>query len=70
MIVDAAVYVWTQQGMRRISETFVVGGARYIEVTEAERLLEDAHRRGRRSGIDEALMDASVARNWNTEMGR
>ena len=43
MIVDAAVWIWTKGGMRRISEAT---GTRYIEVAEAERLLEEAHRRG------------------------
>lgn len=45
MIVDAAVWIWTKDGMRRASET--AGVTRYIEVGEAERLLEEAHERGR-----------------------
>jgi hypothetical protein len=44
VIVDAAVWIWTKDGMRRASET--AGVTRYIEVSEAERLLEEAHRRG------------------------
>lgn len=44
MIVDAAVWIWTKDGMRRVAEA--AGATRYIEVAEAERLLEDAHRRG------------------------
>lgn len=49
MIVDAAVWIWAKDGMRRISEvtSFALStGTRYIEVAEAERLLEEAHRRG------------------------
>lgn len=45
--VDAHVYYWSSGGM---TETPPVASAvRYIEVREAERLLEEAHARGQRS---------------------
>lgn len=52
MIVDANVYYWTESGMRASP---VPGGSheRYVTVTEAERLLADAHRMGRESRQEE-----------------
>jgi hypothetical protein len=49
MIVDAVVYHWTATGMR---ETGGIG--EYIEKREAERLLEEAHRRGIEQGKRQA----------------
>lgn len=56
MVVDAHVYYWTASGMMPIAEAF---GDCYILVREAERLLEEAHARGKREGIIEATSNAS-----------
>ena len=47
MIVDARVLHWTAMGMR---ESGGIGD--YIEVREVERLLEEAHARGKREGVE------------------
>lgn len=53
MQVDAPVWYWTPLGMRT---TFSVHGSstRYIEANDAERLLEEAHERGRQRGLEQA----------------
>lgn len=53
MIVDAGVFYWTEVGMRASGY-----GDAYITVREAERLLEEAHARGRRAAEGERLRDA------------
>lgn len=58
MIVDVEVWSWTPAGMRRVAET--TGAIRYIEVTEAERLLEEAHRRGYEAAIDKCNKDQGL----------
>lgn len=45
--VDAHVYYWSPSGMTESPQ--VAGAVRYIEVREAERLLEEAHARGQRT---------------------
>lgn len=50
MVIDAEIYRWTATGMVRCeAESFG-----WIRVREVERLLEEAHARGRRQGIEEA----------------
>lgn len=57
--VDAHVFYWTQHGMR--SNTGVSSRATgYIEVAEVERLLEEAHARGRQRGAAEGLAAANT----------
>lgn len=53
MIVDAEVWNWTRNGMRRVATH---GG--YITVRDAERLLEKAYNRGRRAAEGERLRGA------------
>jgi hypothetical protein len=54
MTVDAEVWVWTSTGMRRYPGSD--GG--YITVRDVERLLEEAHARGRRQAEGERLRGA------------
>lgn len=56
MIVDAEIYAWTPTGMRRTTDN--VG---YVTTRELERLLEEAHERGRRAVL--ASIDADQYRN-------
>lgn len=67
MIVDAVVWCWTKDGMRRVSEAI---GTRYIEVAEAERLLEEAHRRGYTNGSAQTRVEQNLEAQWSTDMGR
>ena len=60
MTVNARVLHWTATGMR---ESGGIGD--YIEVRDAERLLEEAHARGREQGrweTEEALREAAGRR--------
>ena len=57
MIVEATVYYWTSSGMT----TSITGWSgnsftttAYLEKTNVERLLEEAHRRGVEEGIERA----------------
>jgi hypothetical protein len=52
MIVDAEVWHWTQNGMRRGEFPTLTAG--YIQVRDAERLLAEAHERGRVAGLKSA----------------
>jgi hypothetical protein len=49
-IVESEIWHWTAEGMRR-------GGVHqgYITVRDAERLLKEAHERGRQQGLTEAV---------------
>lgn len=47
MIVDAEVWYWTPNGMRKNG---LHQSTNYITVRDAERLLEEAHARGARQG--------------------
>lgn len=50
MVIDVEIYRWTATGMVRCeAESFG-----WIRVREVERLLEEAHARGRRQGLEEA----------------
>lgn len=49
MVVDAQVFYWTPQGMRQ-QHAIEPYGTRYITVADAERLLEEAHKRGLEEG--------------------
>lgn len=53
MVVDAEVWYWQPTGMSK-SVAFACGASRerYITVRDAERLLEEAHKRGFRDGYD------------------
>lgn len=53
MIVEANVRYWTPDGMQPRAR---MGGSlvRYVEATEVERLLEEAHARGYRQAKEEA----------------
>ena len=57
MIVDARVLHWTAMGMREAG-----GIGDYIEVREAERLLEQAHARGVQAGLEKAAQAAPERR--------
>ena len=46
MIIDAHVYYWSPSGMSSAPPIGYGEPVRYVEVAEAERLLEAAHRRG------------------------
>jgi hypothetical protein len=56
MTVDAEVWHWTAAGMRMRLPTGSSAG--YITVRDAERLLEEAHARGRRAAEGERLRGA------------
>lgn len=63
MVVDAEVFYWTEGGMHRRPS---LGGPRerYIRVTDAERLLEEAHRRGSDQKTEEYMQRmAALARS-------
>lgn len=51
MVVDANVWYWTAKGMT----TRDTGEVGYIERREVERLLEEAHARGKRQGLEQAI---------------
>lgn len=53
MVVDARVWYWTKVGMAQ-GAYFAGRMTPYIEQSEVERLLEEAHARGRREGLAEA----------------
>ena len=53
MIVDAEVWHWTPNGMRRGEFPTLTAG--YIQVRDAERLLAEAHERGRVQGLQAAV---------------
>jgi hypothetical protein len=48
MIVVADLYDWTKDGMVRSSDGY------WVARREVEKLLEEAHRRGRERGLEEA----------------
>lgn len=60
MVVDAELWHWTPNGMRK-------GGlhqrTEYITVRDAERPLEEAHARGRRAAEGERLTGAAYLRH-------
>jgi hypothetical protein len=61
MTVDVEVWHWTAQGMRKSgdpSTTWMHCGG-YVTVRDLERLLEEAHERGRRSVL------AAADREWD-----
>ena len=47
MEVEAQIYVWTVNGMRRTNSD-----TGYVETAEVERLLEEAHRRAYEQGLE------------------
>lgn len=49
MIVDAEIWIWTSTGMRRTPSN-----EGFIATREIERLLEEAHERGRQQGLRQA----------------
>lgn len=55
--VDAVVWYWTPEGMRNQNHPNVVGigRERYITAREAERLCEEAYRRGMRAAGELAM---------------
>lgn len=55
MEVDAVMWYWSANGMRRQPQNG--SEVRFVEAGEAERLLEEAHERGRREGYDQATSD-------------
>lgn len=56
MVIDAHVYHWTPAGMVRRATTH--NG--WIAVHEVERLLEEAHAKGKREGRQEAYNEYKV----------
>jgi hypothetical protein len=57
MEVSANVYFWAPDGMRRGAPPIGCNG--YVELREAEKLLEEAHARGLMQGIQSAQRDLS-----------
>lgn len=49
VIVDAEIWIWTSTGMRRTPSN-----EGFIATREIERLLEEAHERGRQQGLRQA----------------
>ena len=52
MIVDAEIWIWTSTGMRRTPNN-----EGFVATRELERLLEEAHERGRKQGLEQADME-------------
>jgi hypothetical protein len=48
--VEAHLFYWSSEGMRPAKVMTALYGAAYVQVEEVERLLEEAHARGRREG--------------------
>lgn len=55
MEIEAVVWYWTPNGMERSPKG---SQERYVHVSEVERLLGDAHRRGKEAGRMEGLEDS------------
>jgi len=62
MEVDAVLYIWTDRGMTRSTH------GNYIQKDEVERLLEEAHERGRQHGLRQAT--ELTHRSFNDAMKR